>query len=191
MNSSAPLSQDAARARRIAAAGWAIILLSAGAALLPVISPAQGAWLIGTMLLLAGLIELLAGMMRHQTRMLAVLAGLITVAAGLLFATDQATKFAPTLVIISGWLLLRSLVLAIACARESGSVKYWTGLAAAADFILGVVVTIGYSAAALVISLFGPTPPMIAHFAWVLAISFVATGGMLLEVARCARREEV
>ena len=43
----------------------------------------------------------------------------------------------------------------------------------------------------LIVSLFGPTPPLIAHFAWILAISFVATGSMLLEVASCARRESV
>ena len=42
----------------------------------------------------------------------------------------------------------------------------------------------------LVISLFGATEPMVARFAWILAISFVATGSMLLEVARCARRED-
>jgi ABC-type Mn2+/Zn2+ transport system permease subunit len=183
--------QDRARARRIAAAGWFIIALSAGAALLPLIGPAQGALVIGAMLVLAGLAELLAGTMRHQTRMLAMLAGVITVVAGLLFSTDQATMFAPTLIIIAGWLFLRSLTLAIASARETGSVRHWTGLAAAADFILAVVLAVGLSAAVLVISLFGPTQPMIAHFAWILAISFVATGSMLLEVARCARREDV
>ena len=74
---------------------------------------------------------------------------------------------------------------------ERGSVRLWTGLAAAADFVLALLVAIGLSAATLVISLFGPTQPMLAHFAWVLAISFVATGAMLLEVARCARHEAV
>ena len=56
---------------------------------------------------------------------------------------------------------------------------------------LAVLVAIGLSAASLVISLFGPTQPMVAHFAWVLAISFVATGTMLLAVAHCARRAPV
>jgi len=42
-----------------------------------------------------------------------------------------------------------------------------------------------------VISLFGATEQMVAQFAWVLAISFVATGAMLLEVARCARSGDV
>ena len=191
MTTPQPVSPDRARAGRIAAAGWLIILLSAGAAVLPVIGPAGGALVIGAMLVLAGLIELFAAAVRHQTRTLAMLAGAITVAAGLLFLTDQAAQFAPTLIIIAGWLFLRSLTLALASARETGSVRHWTGLAAVADFVLAMVVTIGLSVAALVISLFGRTEPMVAHFAWILAISFVATGGMLLEVARCARREDV
>jgi hypothetical protein len=35
--------------------------------------------------------------------------------------------------------------------------------------------------------LFGPTPAIVATFAWILALSFVATGLLLLEVASCAR----
>lgn len=145
--------------------------------------------IVGTMLVLTGLIETFAGFQRRQTRNLAILAGVATVVAGLLFTTDQAAKFAPTLFIVAGWLFTRSLILAIASKLEYGSVRLWTGLAAAADFILALVLAVGFSAATLVISLFGATQPMIAQFAWVLAISFVATGLMLLEVASCARRE--
>jgi hypothetical protein len=105
--------------------------------------------------------------------------------------TAQAAQFVPMLIIVAGWLFLRSVTLAIATGRETGSLRFWTGLAAAADFILAVVLTVGLSAAVLVISLFGPTQPMVAQFAWVLAISFVATGAMLIEVARCARFEDV
>lgn len=191
MSKTPTLPQDRGPARRIAAAGWFIILLSAGAALLPLLGSAGGAMLIGAMLVVAGLTEVAAGSVRHQARGLAMLAGAITTAAGLLFATDVATKFAPTLIIIAGWLFLRSVTLAIATKLETGSLRFWTGLAAAADFILAVVVAVGLSAATLVISLFGATQPMIAQFAWILAVSFVATGVMLLEVARCARREEV
>ena len=175
---------------RIAMAGWLIILLAGGAATLPALSPAQGALVIGAMLVLAGLVETFAGMQRTQTRKLAMLAGAITVAAGLLFATDQATKFAPTLLIIAGWLFLRSVTLAAACALEYGSVKFWTGLAAGADFLLAFLLAVGFSAATLVISLFGATQQMVAQFAWILALSFLATGAMLLEVARCAKRED-
>lgn len=179
-----------AAARRISVAGWLIIALAGGAASLPMLGQAEGAIVIGAMLVLAGLIEVFAGMQRTQTRRLAIFAGALTIVAGLLFTTDQATQFAPTLIIIAGWLFLRSATLAVASALEFGSVKFWTGLAAGADFFLAFVLTIGFSAAALVISLFGATQPMIARFAWILALSFLATGTMLLEVAKCARRED-
>jgi hypothetical protein len=180
----------ARRAQWIAAAGWSIIALATGAAALPLTGPAQGALVIGGMLILAGLTEASAALLRRKPRILPLLAAAITVIAGLLFTSDQATRFAPVLIIAIGWLFLRSLILAIACAVEYGSVRFWTGVAAAADFILAFLLVVGFSASALVISLFGPTQPMVAHFAWILAISFVATGSMLLAVARCARRGE-
>lgn len=174
---------------RIAIAGWLIIALAGGAAVLPLVGSAQGALIIAAMLGLAGLIETLAATQRQQARKLAMLAGIITFGAALLFLSDQATNFAPTVIIIIGWLFLRGFTLAIASALEVGSVRPWTGLAAGVDFLLAVVLTVGFSAATLVISLFGPTQPMVAQFSWILAISFIATGAMLLEVAKCARRE--
>jgi uncharacterized membrane protein HdeD (DUF308 family) len=192
MNMANPaLEQRLDRARWIGLAGWLIIILSVGTASLPLLGPTEGAAVIGGLLLLAGFVEILAGSLRQQTRSLAMLAGMITIAAGLLFSTEPATRFMPTLIIIAGWLFLRSLVLAIAAFREFGSVRFWTGLSALADFILAMVVTAGISISALIVTLFGPTQPLIAHFAWILAISFVATGSMLLEVASCARRESV
>jgi uncharacterized membrane protein HdeD (DUF308 family) len=191
MNRADPAVQTSLdRARWIGLAGWLVLILSVGTASLPLLGPSQGAAVIGVLLILTGFVELLAGTLRQQTRTLAMLAGAITIAAGLLFSTEPATKFMPTLIIIAGWLLLRSLVLAIAAALEFGSVRFWTGLSALADFILAMVVIAGISISALIVSLFGPTPPLIAHFAWILAISFVATGSMLLEVASCARRED-
>ena len=178
-------------ARRVAVAGWVIIVLAAGAAALPLIGLAQGALVIGAMLVMAGLIEASAALPRRRTRGLALLASAITIIAGLLFATDPATKFAPALIIVAGWLFLRGATLGIASASELGSLRLWIGLAAVADLFLSLLLAIGLSASLLVISLFGPTEPMIARFAWILAISFVATGMMLLEVASCARREDI
>ena len=74
---------------------------------------------------------------------------------------------------------------------EHGNVKRWTGLSAATDAALAVLLVIGISIATLVVALFGATAPLVASFAWVLALSFVTTGLMLLEVASCARGEEV
>lgn len=191
MDASTDLADQSRRARIIRAAGWFIIALSAGAAALPLVEPGHGATIIGIMLLLAGAAEIVAGMRRHETRRLAMLAGAISALAGLLFATDASAKFAPGLMIIAGWLGLRSLVLVAAWALERGSVRWWTGLSALTDAILALMLIVGLSIATIVVALFGPTGDMIASFAWVVAISFVATGSLLLEVASCAGQEDV
>ena len=176
-----------ARAKWIATAGWFILLLSAGSALLPLVGRAQGALIIGILLVLAGLAEIFAGSLRHDTRRLAMLAGVITTLAGILFATESSTHFLSTLTIIAGWLFGRSIVLILAARLATGSVRTWTGLAALTDLVLGLILAVGLSIATLIVSLFGATPQMIASFAWVLAASFIATAMLLLEVASCAR----
>ncbi len=178
------------RAKSIAAAGWFILLLSAGSALLPLYGKDHSSLIIGTLLVLAGLTEIFAGTLRHETRRLAMLAGALSVVAGVLFATDNSTHFLSTLSIIAGWLFLRSLVLIRAAWLERGSVRTWTGIAAATDLVLALLLGVGLSIATLVVSLFGATPPMIASFAWILAASFIATAMLLLEVASCARAAE-
>ena len=185
-----PAGDLPSRARRIAAAGWFTLLLSAGSALLPLYGKAHSSLIIGTLLVLAGVTEILAGTLRHETRRLAMLAGLLTVIAGVLFATDNATHFLSTLSIIAGWLFLRSIVLIQAARLERGSVRTWSAIAAATDLLLALLLAVGLSIATLIVALFGATPPMIASFAWILAASFVATAMLLLEVAACARASE-
>ena len=179
------------QARWIGAAGWFIIVLSAGAALLPLVGPESGAAIIGALLVMAGAAEITAATRRRETRRLAMLAGLLTVIAGLLFATDPATNFLPTLTIIMSWLFLRSVVLAAASLLEHGAVRLWSAVSAATDFVLALVLAVGLSISTLVVTLFGATPPLVASFAWVLAISFIATGALLLEIAVWARRDVV
>ena len=180
----------AGRARWIGAAGWFILLLSAGSALLPLYGKAHSSLIIGTLLVLAGMTEIFAGTLRHETRRLAMLAGALTILAGILFATDSATHFLSTISIIAGWLFLRSVLLMLAARLEKGSVRTWTAIAAATDLVLALILAVGLSIATLVVSLFGATPPMIASFAWILAASFIATAMLLLEVAACARESE-
>ena len=178
------------RAKWIGAAGWVILLLSAGSALLPLYIKTHGSAIIATLLVLAGITEIFAGSLRHETRRLAMLAGVLTTVAGILFATGSATHFLSTLSIIAGWLFLRSIVLALAARLERGSVRGWTAISAATDFVLALVVAVGLSIATLIVTLFGATSPMIASFAWVLALSFIATAMLLLQVAACARAAE-
>ena len=63
--------------------------------------------------------------------------------------------------------------------------------AAATDLALAVITAAGFSIATLVIMLFSTREPFVASFAWLLAISFVATSMLLMEVAACGRVEDV
>jgi hypothetical protein len=174
------------RAGWLRAAGFALIALSAGAALLPVEKgiSAEG---IGVLLLVAGLIELASSTLRRDTHNLAALAAAITIVAGLLFLLNRESRFFPIVNIVIGWLALRSVILAFKSRRVTGSVRTWTTIAAATDFLLGLVLLVGLSLSTVVVLLFGPTPAIVASFAWIVALSFVATGLLLLEVASCER----
>ena len=61
--------------------------------------------------------------------------------------------------------------------------RWWTGLSAITDLVLALILIVGIPIAALVLGLFGATPQLVASFAWILALSFIADGLMLLEVA--------
>ena len=174
------------RARALRVAGIAIILLGVGAALLPAGKTISGD-MIGGLLIAAGLIETVTGSLRRESRTFAMAAGVVTALAGLLFIVNPETHFFPTVWPIIGWLLIRSLILAGSLTEMEGTVRRWTAISASLDFLLAVLLIAGLSASTLVVSLFGPTPELIAGFAWVLAASFVINGLMLLEVASCER----
>ena len=95
--------------------------------------------------------------------------------------------FLPTISIVTAWLLVRSVILAITSRRAHGSVRIWLGISAGTDFALGLLLLAGLSIATLIVMLFGPTPQLVASFAWVFAISFVVSGMLMLEIASCER----
>lgn len=175
---------DRTRARGLRVAGVAIILLGAGAALLPV-EKGISSDVLGALLIAAGFVEVVAGSLRREVRPMAMGAGSITVLAGLLFMVNPERHFFPTVFPIVAWLLLRSLILALASRHAGGSVRMWMVISAGLDLLLAALLFAGLSVAALVVSLFGPTPQLIASFAWILAASFAVNGVMLLEVASC------
>lgn len=177
---------DRIRARGLSVAGVAIILLGIGAAVLPA-GKTISSDIIGGLLIATGLIETVAGSIRRESRTFTMAAGGITALAGLLFLVNPETHFFPTVWPIIGWLLIRSLILAGAVTETEGSVRLWTALSAGIDFLLAVLLIAGLSASTLVVSVFGPTPELIAGFAWILAASFVINGLMLLEVGRRER----
>jgi hypothetical protein len=181
---------DRARARGIRVAGIAIIILAAGAALLPA-GKRISSDMIGGLLIASGLIEAVAGSLRRELRPFAMAAGGVTALAGLLFLVNPETHFFPMVTPVIGWLLVRSVILAIASGESAGSVRVWTGLSAGMDFLLAVLLIAGLSIATLVISIFGPTAELVATFAWVLAASFVVNGLLLLEVASSAKQSAV
>jgi len=181
------LGSTNSRANIMATAGILIILLSAGAALLPFVDRLAGNRVIGVLLLAAGVIEIVAGTQRRENKFLAMLAGAVTTVAGLLFVANPVAHFLPTITIVTIWLLARSVILAVTSSRAHGSVRIWLGIAAATDFALGLLLFVGLSIATLIVMLFGPTPTLVASFAWLFAVSFVVTGGLLLEIASCFR----
>lgn len=175
------------RARGLRAAGIAIILLGIGAALLPA-GERISSDLIGGLLVAAGLIEIVAGSIRGKARYLAMAAGGVTALAGFLFVLNPTTHFFPMVTPVIAWLLIRGVILALEIRYTDGSVRTWTAISAGVDFALGLLLMMGLSIATIVISLFGPTEPLVASFAWFLAASFVANGVLLLEVSGCERQ---
>ena len=176
---------DVVRARAFRVAGIVIILLGAAAALLPA-GKTISSDMIGGLLIAAGLIETVAGSLRHGTRQFVMAAGVVTALAGLLFVMNPETHLFPRVWPIIGWLLIRSLVLAAATIETNGTVRLWTAFSSGMDFLLAVLLIAGLSLATLVVTVFGPTRELIASFAWILAASFAVNGLMLLQVANCA-----
>ena len=185
-----PARSGTSRARVMTVAGIAIILLGAGAAALPFMDRLAGNQLVGKLLFAAGLVEIAAATQRHETKLLAMLAGAATTLAGLLFILNPVAHFLPSITIVTVWLLVRSVILAFTTARAHGSVRMWLGISAGTDFALGLLLLVGLSISTLIVMLFGPTPALVASFAWIFAISFVVTGGLLLEIAGCERESD-
>jgi uncharacterized membrane protein HdeD (DUF308 family) len=178
---------DRTRARGIRVAGTAIIALGAGAALLPA-GKSISSDMIGGLLIAAGLLETVAGSLRRGSRPFAMAAGIVTALAGLIFIVNPVTHFFPTVTPVIAWLLIRSFILLLGSGEATGSVRTWTALSAGMDFLLAVLLIAGLSISTIIISIFGPTPELVASFAWVLAASFVVNGLMLLEIASCAKQ---
>lgn len=168
--------------------GWLVIALAAVTFVLPLGDPRHAGTMIGLLLVGAGVLETVAGSQREAARLPSVGAGALTVGAGVLFLTGEWRGLVPAVNIVAIWLGLRSLLLLVATWRAgTSSIRRWTAIAAATDFLLAILLFVGVSIASLVYNLFGPTEQLIASFSWVLAVSFLATGTMLLEVANCER----
>lgn len=145
--------------------------------------------MIGGLLIAAGLTEAVAGSLRREVRSLAMAAGGVTAVAGVIFVVNHGTHFFPTVTLVIAWLIIRSVILAVASLEARGSVRTWTALSAGMDLLLGILLIAGLSITTIVISIFGPTHWLIASFAWFVAASFIVNGLLLLEVASCERAQ--
>ncbi|MEO6433070.1 MAG: hypothetical protein ABIO29_03705 [Sphingomicrobium sp.] len=181
---------DRTRAHLIMLCGIAIIALGIAAALLPAAADLPGSKLIGGLLVAAGAVEIVAGSLRREVHRFAAAAGAVTALAGLLFLINPQRQFFPTVSPIIIWLVVRSAILAWTSRHTGGSVRVWTGLSAGLDLLLAMLLLLGLSIATLVVSIFGPTPYLVASFSWVLAASFAITGLLLLEIANCERQSD-
>jgi uncharacterized membrane protein HdeD (DUF308 family) len=174
------------RALAIRVAALAVIFLGAGAALLPA-GKSISSDLIGGLLIAAGLVETIAGALRREARPFVMAAGCVTALAGLLFILNPTTHFFPNVTLVIAWLFARAVILGLAVRLTTSSVRTWTAISAGVDLALGLLLMAGLSITTIVISLFGPTEPLVASFSWFLAVSFVVNGLMLLEVSSCEK----
>ena len=179
---------DQRRARMTALCGALILVLALGALLLPEVAASSGALVVGELLLIAGLLEIVAATGRRAARLPATLAGIATLAAGAMFLAREETRFLPNITVITFWLLMRVALLVAATLQASGStVRRWTALAAATDLALAAILILGLPLASIIVALFGTTSDLVASFSWILALSFLATGAMMLQIAICER----
>ena len=167
-----------------ATAGVLIMLLAAGALLLPLQRELPGRLVVGWLLIAAGAIELASAYVRRRHRRSGALAAMATLLAGIRLAADPGANFSAVMNMVILWLVVRGAALLFSAARTQRPLGSWIALAAATDLLLALALLAGLPVALLVYGLFGETPQIVATFAWVFGASFIATGALLLAFAR-------
>jgi uncharacterized membrane protein HdeD (DUF308 family) len=154
------------------------LLLALIAFFLPELESLPRAGLVGWLLLLAGLAEFAFGRKRGPDALgrAAVGSGLITAIAGLLFLANPLADYFPVANIVTAWLFLRGAwVLVMAFRIRSPRLGRLVALSGGTDVLLGSTLLAHLPVAILVVTLFGPTPELVARFALLLAASFAVT----------------
>ena len=164
-------------------AGILILLIALAALLLPIAEGLPARRAIGWMLLAAGLIELLAASALPMHRWTVAAVGGVTALAGARLLLDAYVDFFELLNLIILWLIVRAALLGLTAFRSRDGIGGWLALSAGLDFLLSVALLAGLPVAMLVVGLFGPSQPISATFALVLAISFAGNAAMLLAAA--------
>lgn len=130
----------------------------------------------------AGLAEMAGGSLRSAHRLAAILPGAVTLAAGFLFSAEPFDAFLAMVHLVIGWLAARAALLLVASLDAKGPVRLWSLIAAGTDLSLAAILFIGLTATSFPIALFGVSKEIFGGFAWVLALSFVVTGLLLIEI---------
>lgn len=169
-----------ARQSLVRGAGVALVLLAAGAAILPVAPHIPERLVIGLLLIAAGLIESVAVLARRGPRLTEAVAAGASLVAGLRLALDPTVNFLTVLNLVILWLVVRSAALLFSARRAQRPRCVWIYIAAGVDFLLALLLLAGLPVALLVYGLFGQTSRVLATFAWILAASFVAAGLFLV-----------
>lgn len=165
-------------------AGVLVLLLAVGAALLPLTENNHAREMVGWLLLAAGVVELLALTGRRLHRPSAAVAAGATALAGARLVFGPPANFFAIMNVVILCQIVRSAALAFAAWRTEDRFQSWLIFSAAIDFLLAIGLLAGLPTTYLVVGVFGPTPQIIATFAWVLALSFVATSALLFAAAR-------
>lgn len=165
-------------------AGLLIMLLALGALLLPLEGELPGRLVVGWLLVAAGVIELAAVAARRRHAKTAALAALATLLAGIRLAVDPGANLFAVMNVVILWLVVRGAALLYSAARTRRPLGTWIGLAAATDLLLALSLLAGLPIALIVYGLFGQTPQIVAQFAWVFGLSFIATGALWLAIGR-------
>lgn len=168
------------------ASGLFTLALAGVAFLLPVIEWVPRGGLVGWLLFLAGIAELAFGWVRglDAAGKAAVGSGLLTALAGLLFVLNPLAGYFTVTDVVLAWLLIRGAwMLVMALGARSERVAAWLALTGAADLLLGFALMVGVQAAIFVVTVFGPTPEIVAQFALILAASFLVTGISQIAIA--------
>ena len=168
----------------VGAAGVAIILLALGALLLPLQEGIPGRMVVGGLLIAAGLVELVAALVRVDHRPSAAVAAVASLVAGVRLAFDPTAGFFTVLNLVILWLVVRSAALGFGAVRGRPKFRPWIAVAAVTDLLLAIALLVGLPIAVLVVGLFGSSSPIVATFAWVFGFSFIATGTLLIAISR-------
>jgi len=178
------MMSDGVRKLILVGAGVLVLLLAVGAALLPLAETTHAREMVGQLLLAAGIVELLSVIGRRLHRPSAVVAAAATALAGVRLVFGPPANFFAILNVVILCQIVRSAALAFAAWRTHDRFQSWLIFSAAIDFVLAICLLAGLPVTYLVVGVFGPTPQIIATFAWVLALTFVATGVLLFAAAK-------